>query len=185
MNTKGQIARWLDQNLSTLNLILAVVAAIASVVVGIGTSFVSKKSDQVFEAQIQDIKAQIQIDAIEAKVDAVSARLRGQALNNKGPITDDEAVAMRKSLDDLSVRMKRLEDAISSDPKRALEVPLMRRDLDNLDKSQAQAIASIKQVVDSVYDLTKWVLGGTVFVVIAVAVSNLLTARKASQPPGP
>lgn len=73
--------------------------------------------------------------------------------------------------------LRRLEAVILEDPARALELPLLRRDLDNAQQINAQALASMRQDVDRQYDLMKWVVGTLALGLIGSFVSNVLPRR--------
>ena len=60
---------------------------------------------------------------------------------------------MEKSLTDLESRLTRLEQAISQDPARALEIPLLRKDFDNLENTQDTRLSAIQESIAQVYDL--------------------------------
>lgn len=74
-----------------------------------------------------------------------------------------------RSLDD---REKRLESAIAADAARALEVPLMRRDLDALSKEVVANQAVAKADIERVYTLSQWLLGGLAVAMITLAVTT-------------
>ena len=62
-------------------------------------------------------------------------------------------------------------------PDKALEMPLMRRDIDNMRDSNTQSLTTIKQSVDQVYDLTKWLLGALAVGVFSLAIANFFTKK--------
>lgn len=49
----------------------------------------------------------------------------------------------------------KLENAILTTPSKALEIPLLQRDLENTKISQQAMISAVKDGVDRVYDLNK------------------------------
>jgi hypothetical protein len=71
-----------------------------------------------------------------------------------------EIKKLSSAVDDISSREGKLESAIMQNPAKALEVPLLRRDLDNLKDSQQSTFLTLKDGIDRVYDLNKWLLGG-------------------------
>jgi seryl-tRNA synthetase len=83
---------------------------------------------------------------------------------------------------EIQTREAKLEQAILNDPAKAIEVPLMRRDLDSLkDKNQADLLA-VRQEVDRVYDQNKWFLSlmGTMALgILTLALSNFFKKDKA------
>jgi len=92
--------------------------------------------------------------------------------------TSAEVAKLEEAVSELTKRQNRIEDAISRDPARALELPLLRRDLDNIKESQAQAAESMSQRINQVFDLNKWLLGGGAISLLAIALSILLSRLK-------
>jgi hypothetical protein len=61
-----------------------------------------------------------------------------------------------------------------------LEIPLLQRDLENLKVSQQANIQAVKDGVDRIYDLNKWLLGAMALSIIALAIGNFLKAKESS-----
>ena len=70
----------------------------------------------------------------------------------------------RNSPEDLSRRLGDLESAISHDPATALSVPLIRKDLTNLENQLSSANAAI----DRVYDQNKWFIGLMITLLVTI-----------------
>lgn len=122
------------------------------------------------------------IARLETAVTSVNGQM--QALAN---VPEDAKVAVQlkgidTSLNDLKARHGRLEDVILNNPAKAIEVPLLRRDLDNLKDSQQQNLLALKQGVDQVYDLNKWLLGAMAVSIVTLAISNILKGREKDKP---
>ena len=81
-------------------------------------------------------------------------------------------------LDSIEAREARLEQAIMSNPEKALAMPLLRRDLDAAKEANVQGIAAVKASVDQVYDLTKWFIGALAVGIFSLAIPNLLSRRR-------
>lgn len=110
----------------------------------------------------------------------VAALQRAQTAFTELPESDRAAAQISEvaaKLDALEKRQASLEEAIMSNPEKALTVPLMRRDLDNMRDSNAQSLTAVKQSVDQVYDLTKWLLGALAIGVLSLAIANFLTKK--------
>lgn len=85
---------------------------------------------------------------------------------------------LETSVTDLQTRHSKLEEVILNNPTKAIEVPLIRRDLDNLKDSQQQNLLALKQGIDQVYDLNKWLLGAMAISIITLAISNFLKGKE-------
>lgn len=85
---------------------------------------------------------------------------------------------MQDATKDLGTRLERLENAILASPAKALEIPLLQRDLENLRLTQQSNLVAVKDGVDRLYDLNKWLLGAMAISVITLALSNFLRPRE-------
>ena len=56
-------------------------------------------------------------------------------------------------------------------------MPLIRRDIDNMREANTQNLSAIKQSVDQIYDLTKWLLGALAVGVLSLAIANFFTKK--------
>lgn len=70
-----------------------------------------------------------------------------------------EASKISVSIDRLDARLEALESAITEDPAKALAVPILRKDLDNTEKSLKAELAQTKSEIDRMYDQNKWFIG--------------------------
>jgi hypothetical protein len=102
--------------------------------------------------------------------------LQGQ-LQSLSNVPEEGKIAVQlKTLDDtlseLKVRQSKLEEVILNNPAKAIEVPLLRKDLDNLKDAQQQNVLALKQGVEQVYDLNKWLLGTMAISIIMLVLSK-------------
>ncbi|GGE98311.1 hypothetical protein [Sphingomonas prati] len=88
-----------------------------------------------------------------------------------------QLAAFNAKLNSVTQRQDRLEQAIQSNPEKALSMPLMRRDIDNMRDNNTQSLAAIKASVDQVYDLTKWLLGTLAVGVFSLAIANFFQRK--------
>lgn len=119
-----------------------------------------------------------QIKLLRADVNSLQ---QGQASLSQLPQGNRAAAqiaGLTSKLDAVERRQSQLEQAIMSSPEKALTMPLMRRDIDNMKDSNAQNLAAIKQSVDQVYDLTKWLLGALAIGVLSLAIANFLGRKR-------
>lgn len=82
--------------------------------------------------------------------------------------------AVRKSQDALN-------EAILENPSKALSVPMIRRDLDTLDKNYREGIQRVREEVERMYDLNKWFIGlmfTMALGVLGLAIGNFIQAKK-------
>jgi predicted RNase H-like nuclease (RuvC/YqgF family) len=113
--------------------------------------------------------------------------LRAQMEKLKGPsgqIPHDSQV-QRAEIAALDNRLRKIEAVIIEDPEKALSIPMLRKEIGLLREGGSQSAAALKQSVDQVYDMNKWLLGAMALSVLALAVSQFFRARKEApaQPP--
>ena len=89
--------------------------------------------------------------------------------------------ALDARLKQLEQKQQRIERVIIADPNKALELPLIRRDLEALEERQAVSIEATRRSVEQVYDLSKWLIGALAVGVLSLALNTLL--RRKDQPP--
>ncbi len=119
-----------------------------------------------------------------ARQEQVSRELTNAVAANGRPIAD---IALGRQLEPLrsevaliDARLSALEAAIKEDPSKALAVPLLQRDLDNLASAHKAEIESLGAAIDRVYDLNKWFMGGLAVSLLSLALSNLVQGRPPS-----
>ena len=84
---------------------------------------------------------------------------------------------LQKAVADIQDREDKLEKAILTNPSKALEIPLIQRDLENIKVTQQANILSSKESIDRIYDLAKWLLGGIAVSIFTQAVVNFLKEK--------
>jgi hypothetical protein len=89
--------------------------------------------------------------------------------------------ALDARLKQIEQKQQRIERVIMADPNKALELPLMRRDLEALEERQAVSNEATRRSVEQVYDLSKWLIGALAVGVLSLALNTLL--RRKDHPP--
>ncbi|HVN95357.1 MAG TPA: hypothetical protein VMT62_02920 [Syntrophorhabdaceae bacterium] len=95
--------------------------------------------------------------------------------------TPGEIRRLQVSLKDIDSRLGKLEAAILSTPSKALEIPLLQRDIENIKVAQQSGVASLRDSVDRVYDLNKWLLGAMAVSIISLALATFLKGKNVGQ----
>lgn len=164
-------------------LLTTVLGAVAAATVGFGTLFVAKfqAPDSIVLLQ----QTQQKIDSITQNVKDMEKELQvSRELLEKIKSTAPaplQIAHIHVQLDSLQAHMKMLDDAIGQSPDRALAVPLLRKDLDNLKDSYHRDLDNTQAEINRVYDQNKWFLGlmfTMALGLIGLAVSNFLQLRK-------
>lgn len=94
------------------------------------------------------------------------------------PVTSTEYKDLIKRQNTLSARLSLIEKVILESPSKALEIPMLRRDIDSNRLGNTEAVASIQHSVDRVYDQNKYVMITIAVSIILLAVSTFVKAGK-------
>ena len=71
----------------------------------------------------------------------------------------DDVSSLATSLVELQARQERIEEVILKDPAKALEIPLLRNEIQAVRTSPQEQLATTRAEVDRIYDINKWLLG--------------------------
>jgi len=85
----------------------------------------------------------------------------------------------------VSGRVKSLEDAIVASPDKALAIPMIRKDVDFLQKSQVDDRVALKAELERLYDFNKWFFGliaTMALTILGLALSNAFKKSKDAEP---
>jgi hypothetical protein len=121
------------------------------------------------EAKFQDLGSRL--NALEQRISSISTIPKEDALYI-------ELQKLTTSVGDLNSREAKIETVILQNPAKALKMPLLRRDLDNIKESQQAAIVILKDSVDRIYDINKWLLGAMAVSIVTLAAGNLLKPKE-------
>lgn len=132
--------------------------------------------------EVEEIKLQIarintDIEALRTDIQAISrvpeqSQVAGQLNRLEGSVAG------------LQTRQMKLEQVILDNPAKALEMPLLRRDVESLRNSQQENLVLIRQSIDRVYDQNKWFIGAILVSIIGLAISTYLTGKRTGQSKG-
>ncbi|WP_158260182.1 type I restriction enzyme HsdR N-terminal domain-containing protein [Photobacterium sp. GB-27] len=98
------------------------------------------------------ISAKTEISQIKIGINDISALPEGHQWKA-------EATEIKNDLSVVASKLKALEDALTVDPSKALAVPILRKDLDNAEKSLKAELLQTRSEIDRMYDQNKWFIG--------------------------
>jgi len=168
---------------------LSVAAAIAGVVIAILSLLpsLSRPDPQVLSLERERAELEMRLaHATDQNLREVAEIKKQLATLSSIPEQTKVAIQLKDidtKLDDLKTKSSKLEEVILNSPAKALEVPLLRKDLDNLKDAQQQNLIALRQGIDQIYDLNKWLLGAMAISIVTLALSNLLKGREKSEKP--
>jgi hypothetical protein len=144
--------------------ILSLAVAVISVV-GLSTAFQRPRTEAEVSSYAKDLDQKL--SAIAERVKA----LESSKLQIKPSLgeSSDRGLALR--LNALQGNIDRLDSAISDSPEEAVSVVLLKRDIQDLRRSQDGMASSVSREIDRVYDMTKWLFG--LFLTMALSILTL------------
>lgn len=86
-----------------------------------------------------------------------------------------EFSALESSVSKIDARLTVLERSIADNPEKALSIPMLRKDQENMEKSIEANKVALTIELNRIYELQKWILGG-IGTVLFAAVTALLSA---------
>lgn len=123
----------------------------------------------------QLVEQQKQIDDLRLQVQKVLTRPPPQP---GAPPVSAEVTAINNRLSVVEAEQKRLGAIITDNPEKAMSIPLMRRDIEDMKTNQVQAADGLKREVDRLYDLNKWIIGGLAAGVLGLLVREIFGRRE-------
>lgn len=156
------------------------VAAVVSALLGAVPAFFSAPPastpyEELALTQIEQLRAQIRQSQ---RVSDQLNRMLALTEVDKDEPTSKQYRALKSQADQLSARLTSLEKVILDTPAKALEVPLLRKDIDNNKQANTESLASMQHSVDRVYDQNKYVMLTIFASIVLLAISTFIKAGK-------
>lgn len=165
---------WAGAALSIIGVVASLVAAFWN-----PSSLSFKTSPSASQQDVDDLRNQL--DKQKKIIEDLTLKIAVQPT----PTNETQIAQQINQLDTSVTKIKEstanLEKVILDDPAKAVSLPLIRKDLDNLKVSHQTELAAMQRDIERVYDLTKW-LFGIMFTmalgVLSLAISNFWKTRK-------
>ena len=164
----------------------SIMAAVIGVVASLIAATILFTMGKVSSIKIGDL----QIDApppalsvgVPEKVEKELNSIKSQ-LANITKVPKDVAVALeitnlKDQVKDLESQIKIINEAIMQSPEKALNIPMLRKDVDALKLQYENATKSLEREIGSAYGIIKWVLGTIVFGILGIAASVFIAVRE-------
>ena len=177
---------------SRLNVLLAVIAGIVSFLIAVTIVISTVDFGRRFAGATLTIPAQFalqkaDIEGMNAKIAVLRAELHETNKVITAPVPGSERTQQARQLQkiandlqELKARQDRIEGAIIANPAKALEIPLLQRDVEALRVAQQANVSTVKESVDRIYDLNKWLFGGIAISIFSLAAGSLLRSKAES-----
>lgn len=114
-----------------------------------------------------------QVEKQSRRIDGLQDELRSAKAIVMSGTTAPEYAVLEERLRRVEQSQQRINEAILGSPEKAVEMPMLRRDLQEMKTTDAESTAAIRREIDRIYDLNKWLFGGLALSVLAIALSNL------------
>jgi chromosome segregation ATPase len=119
------------------------------------------------------------------RVDATSRQLKDlqkQVNTLSTPPTQGKVAAqlatVRVKINQVDRDLLALRNAIEDDPAKALQIPLLKRDIDNIKVTNQASLLAMQQNLDRQHDLMKWVFGTFISGLIGLVVTGFASSKK-------
>jgi hypothetical protein len=128
------------------------------------------------QSDLQHVQADVvtltqQMTQLQSQVDTLSKPKPGSRINA-------QLDRMNKTVGQLHKQLASLNSVIVESPTKALELPLLRRDLDSVKAQNQASFTALQQDLDREYDLMKWILGTFVVGIGGMLITVLSSALK-------
>lgn len=166
----------------TSSIAIAVTISMAAGLFFSKTKTLSREELSTKVSQIEILSQDQREDISKIKNDLESIKNGLEAVSSlpKGAEWKAEASQLTHQLSDISNRMSALEAALTVNPSRALAVPILRKDLDNAEKTLRAELTQTRAEIDRMYDQNKWFIGLMFTIAISVlgmAVSSFFNRK--------
>lgn len=180
MEARSRLARWLSAGVAIMTIVVAVASLFAGLESGLMKPFASKPG---LDIQLLRDVAELKTRINETKNSLAEVSNTVAALSQPDTTTDSlkQIAAMKEDVARLSERIKAIDAAIVENPTKALSVPLLRQDLENLKGNYQSDREKSTKEIDRIYDQNKWFIGlmfTMALGIIGLAVSNFIQAKK-------
>jgi len=139
----------------------------------------SELTSELEAVKVQFEKTNIKLSNIEKSITSIRQELTTITSLPEGSEWKTEASRMNQQLLTVSEKLGALESALTVDPAKALAVPILRKDLNNINKSLESEIKQSKAEIDRIYDQNKWFIG--LMFTIALSVLGMVVTNFVSK----
>lgn len=116
--------------------------------------------------QLNDLK--VSTANAQAVLDSAVKQL-GQTFDDRNTVSQVfELTSLRASVEQIDSRLLVLERSISDNPEKALSIPMLRKDQENMAKAIEGNKLAVSSDLSRIYDQQKWILGGVATILFAL-----------------
>ena len=168
----------MSTNTSKASIVTAILGAVVAIVGAVITATFDRQVELAgikFEPT-QQVRLSDYRD-LEAELDLIKSQV--SALNS---IPEETVVSVKLAkveveIEQLASKLDALNKVIMQSPEKAIEIPMLKRDISSLQKQYEYAVESLQNQITRAYDTMKWVIGTIVLGILGLAASILLKGR--------
>jgi len=183
-STKKTLKQIFVENSDKVSTVMGIVSVIVELIAGFLSNSMSIKTIKLpggaVDILLNGNPTDLAVQSLEAELKSVKdeqSRLN-QRIEALSQITDQTALSaeisgIKNSVNDLDIRFSKIENILVQDPQKSLEIPLMRKDLDNLVTTTDLQIALLRQDAERSYNLMLVTIVALAIGILAPALGNL------------
>lgn len=134
-----------------------------------GIELVSKPSSEQRTKEVEKIL--FQINQIENKLTAIANVPKDQPFAPKIAEIETDIATLKENMDGIN-------SVIMETPQKALQIPILRKDIEALRNELLVGMKSIEREVSRAYETIRWVIGTILFGILSLSASILFKGRK-------
>jgi hypothetical protein len=181
-------------NEKTIPVLATTFAAVLATVAYFATTFVDQQrlKDEALRSRVQTMEVQNELRTLEARISGANAKIEQSvaAIAKTAGKVPDSPQSLRQiallnqdidtitsSLTTMRSEIETINSALVTNPEKALTVPLLRKDVDELKAETQRDMDSLRGEMTRGYDLNRWLIGLILAVLIGTVVNNAIQSK--------
>ncbi|MGB8522819.1 MAG: hypothetical protein WCD43_07625 [Candidatus Acidiferrales bacterium] len=169
-------------------------AAILATVAYFATTFVDQQGlkDEALRSRVQTMEVQNELRTLEARISGANDKIEQSvaAIAKTAGKVPDSPQSLRQiallnqdidtitsSLTTMRSEIDTINSALVTNPEKALTVPLLRKDVDELKAETQRDMDSLRGEMTRGYDLNRWLIGLILAVLIGTVINNAIQSK--------
>ena len=114
---------------------------------------------------------------LQTKIESINSRLEAISSIPEDVVISAKLAEIEVQLKDLSKQVTVINKAILQSPEKALEIPILKKDIESLQRQYIGTTQALEREMVRAYDTIKWVIGTIILSILGVAASVFLKAK--------
>lgn len=169
-NNKGKNIRTISSIITYMVTVTSILAIFYKIIV-----LPTNSSEDQFEPRLKEIRKQLDSLKIVTNTHRI---INVDTTRNSVPLRD---IDLKRELDSMKHIIADLKLIMVESPEKAVSIPLLKRDLENVQTNFSTELNSVKHDIDKLYDSMKW-MGGLLFALlislIGISFNNIFFKKK-------